>query len=75
MVWQLLQVRHITDVPLILIGPMWPSLIEWTERYMLEAPTPMVSPEDIRIPVCVDTVEEALAIVQQRYDRWETARS
>jgi predicted Rossmann-fold nucleotide-binding protein len=26
MIWQLLQVRHLTDTPLILVGRMWPGL-------------------------------------------------
>ena len=29
MIWQLLQVRHLQDTPLILVGKMWPGLIEW----------------------------------------------
>src|SRR5215470_11339395 len=29
MIWQLLQVKHIHDVPLILVGKMWPGLVDW----------------------------------------------
>src|SRR5512134_1265154 len=29
MVWQLLQVRHVKDVPLILVGKMWSGLVDW----------------------------------------------
>src|SRR4029453_10745642 len=35
MIWQLLQVRHIRDVPLILVGRMWPGLVEWARASML----------------------------------------
>ena len=35
MVWQLLQVKHLHDTPLILVGKMWPGLIEWVRRSMM----------------------------------------
>src|SRR4051794_3794952 len=41
MIWQLLQVRHLTDTPLILVGKMWPGFIEWAQTSMLEFETPL----------------------------------
>ncbi len=38
MVWQLLQVRHMQDVPLILVGKMWKGLVDWTAQAMLDPP-------------------------------------
>src|SRR5436190_7009489 len=35
MVWQLLQVRHLRDTPLILAGHFWDGLIDWTSTAML----------------------------------------
>ena len=32
MIWQLLQVRHVEDVPLILVGKMWRGLVDWRGR-------------------------------------------
>ena len=32
MIWQLLQVRHLQNTPLILVGPMWPGLVELGSR-------------------------------------------
>jgi hypothetical protein len=29
LVWQLLQVKHLRNTPLILVGGMWPGLVEW----------------------------------------------
>jgi uncharacterized protein (TIGR00730 family) len=40
MIWQLLQVRHLSDTPLILVGRMWPGLIEWTRASMLSTAPP-----------------------------------
>src|SRR6478672_3295166 len=36
MVWQLLQVKHMKEHPLILVGTMWPGLIEWIRSTMVE---------------------------------------
>ena len=35
MIWQLLQVRHLENIPLILVGNMWPGLVEWARSSML----------------------------------------
>src|SRR5215472_16001624 len=32
MIWQLLQVRHLQETPLVLVGPTWPALIEWARQ-------------------------------------------
>ena len=31
MIWQLLQVRHVHDTPLILVGKMWQGLVDWAK--------------------------------------------
>src|SRR5215471_10180672 len=36
MVWQLLQVKHVRDVPLILVGNMWGELVDWAKRNLLK---------------------------------------
>ena len=36
MIWQLLQVRHVGDVPLILVGKMWRGLVEWRRSLLAE---------------------------------------
>src|SRR5574342_1295474 len=43
MIWQLLQVQHLTDTPLILVGRMWPGLIEWVRSSMLAVDSPLVN--------------------------------
>src|SRR5262245_51969513 len=50
MVWQLLQVRHLHDTPLILVGKMWPGLVEWAKSTMIDAEMQLANPEDMRIP-------------------------
>jgi uncharacterized protein (TIGR00730 family) len=73
MVWQLLQVRHIRDVPLVLVGPMWRGFIVWAKEYMLSADPPLANPSDLDIPVCVDTAAEAVAVIEAHAKTWVPA--
>jgi len=70
MIWQLLQVRHLEDTPLILVGKMWPGLIEWARSSMLAFETPLANAEDIDIPQCVPTGDEAIALLRQYHAKW-----
>src|SRR5262249_39916648 len=55
MIWQLLQVRHVQDTPLILVGKMWADLVEWARKHLLASQPPLANPEDMTIPHCVNT--------------------
>ena len=70
MVWQLLQVRKLYDTPLIVIGKMWAELVDWSKANMLDPSMELVGEADLDIPTCVDSVEEALAILQQHHADW-----
>jgi uncharacterized protein (TIGR00730 family) len=74
MIWQLLQVRHIDNVPLILVGKMWRGLVEWTSTAMLDPRLPLANPEDMKIPQCVDTADEAIAVVKDLHAKWKAAQ-
>ena len=65
MIWQLLQVRHLQQTPLILVGKMWPGLVEWVRTTMLSFETPLINSEDVGIPVCVNNADEAIAIIRR----------
>jgi uncharacterized protein (TIGR00730 family) len=73
MIWQLLQVGHLKDTPLILAGDMWKGLIEWMEMEMLNSGQPLISPHDLHIPICVSTCEEAVAILREKHQAWIAA--
>jgi hypothetical protein len=64
MIWQLLQVKHVVDVPLIFVGPMWRGLVEWARASMVGHDPPLCNPADLDIPRCVDTVAEAAALIE-----------
>lgn len=70
MIWQLLQVRQLHDTPLIFTGPMWQGLVDWASQAMLRPGFELANAEDMKIPCCVDTADEAIAIVRQHHARW-----
>jgi uncharacterized protein (TIGR00730 family) len=70
MIWQLLQVRHVEGAPLILVGRMWPGLIEWARHSMLSAAPPLASAEDMTIPQCVGSADEAIVLLRKYRDDW-----
>ena len=70
MIWQLLQVQHLEDTPLILVGKMWPGLIEWVRSTMLDADSPLVNVEDLSIPRCVANGDEAIVLLRQHHAAW-----
>ncbi|MFZ0791736.1 MAG: LOG family protein [Chromatiaceae bacterium] len=71
LVWQLLQVRHLHDTPLILVGDMWAELVDWARRYMLRPGLELASPDDMTIPRCVKTADEAIAILEGQHASWQ----
>ena len=76
MIWQLLQVGHLEDTPLILVGPMWPGLIDWARTSMLTFVPPLANPEDMTIPRCAANADEAIAMIRAHRSKWlQTQRS
>lgn len=75
MVWQLLQVRHLHDTPLIFVGKMWAELVDWASRHMLSSQPPLANAEDMLIPRCLNTADEAIALIREHHDRWIISNS
>ena len=75
MIWQLLQVHHLSETPLILVGKMWPGFVGWARTAMLEYETQLANPEDMDIPVCVDNGEEAIKLIREYHDKWAEEKS
>jgi hypothetical protein len=74
MIWQLLQVRHVRDTPLILVGKMWADLVDWARKHLLTSQLPLANQEDMNIPHCVNTADEAIALIREHHARWLRAR-
>ena len=74
MIWQLLQVRHLRETPLIFAGPMWRGLVQWAAEQMLRPGFELAKPEDVRIPQCVDDADGAIAIIEREHAKWRAAQ-
>jgi len=70
MIWQLLQVRHMHDTPLLFVGKMWAELVDWAKKHMLASQPPLATAEDLTIPRCLNTAEEAIALIEEHYAKW-----
>ena len=70
MIWQLLQVKHIHDTPLILVGKMWAEFVDWANVNLLNPELALASPADLKIPQCVNTADEAIALLREHHGRW-----
>jgi uncharacterized protein (TIGR00730 family) len=73
LVWQLLQVKHMTEHPLILVGTMWGGLIEWIDRTMVQKG--LCSPQDLSIVSVVGTSKEAIPIIGASYEQFKRERN
>ncbi len=62
MVWQLLQVKMLANRPIVFVGPMWKGLRTFMETEIIARG--YASPGDLDVPVWVDTLDEALPVVQ-----------
>jgi uncharacterized protein (TIGR00730 family) len=72
LVWQLLQVKHIKEHPLILVGDMWNGLIEWMQETMVKRN--LVSPQDMEIVHVVKSSEEAIRLICEAYGHFKKDR-
>jgi uncharacterized protein (TIGR00730 family) len=73
MIWQLLQVKHVRDSPLILVGKMWAELVNWAKTHLLTPQPPLANAEDMTIPRCVDTADEAIALLREHHAQWRSS--
>ena len=72
MVWQLLQVRHLRDTPLILAGHFWDGLLDWAKGAMLRPDALLASPEDLTIPQVLADGPAIVRAVREHHERWQT---
>jgi len=68
--WQLLQVRKLYNTPLILVGAMWAELVDWGQRTMLREDQELANEVDFKIPHCVNTIEETVALIAANRAAW-----
>lgn len=67
--WQLMQVEHICDTPLILMGEMWSSLLKWVEKYPLKRK--LLDKKDLDSLFVVKNCSEAMSIIKHAHEHFK----
>lgn len=60
--WQLMQVEHICNIPIVLLGDMWEDFLRWVKAWPLEKR--LINPEDYEMLFLVRTCDEAFEVVR-----------
>ncbi len=63
--WQLAQVRHICNIPIILMGDEWEGLLRWIKEEPLKKN--YLDEADYKLAYHVKTPEEAMKIIEEAY--------
>jgi hypothetical protein len=50
---------------------MWKGLVEWASTSMLDPRLNLANPDDLKIPLCLETADEAIAIVTNLQKKWQ----
>jgi hypothetical protein len=61
----------VDNVPLVLVGKMWSGLVDRAKASMQDPRLALASSEDLEIPRCVDTADEAIALVRDLHRDWQ----
>jgi uncharacterized protein (TIGR00730 family) len=73
LIWQLLQVNHLENTPLVFMGQMWADLLTWAKRSMLGHSPQLASPEDLELPQCVESPEAVIDALSPHIHAFQTA--
>jgi uncharacterized protein (TIGR00730 family) len=67
--WQLVQVEHICNIPIILLGDMWTELIDWIEKWPLKLG--LLSRDDMIPLFHAQDSEEAMKIIRKAFEEYK----
>ena len=71
--WQLVQVKHICNIPIILLGDMWKPLLEWIEKYPLKKK--LLNKEDLDNVIVVKNCPDAMKIIKEHHKAFKEGKS
>ena len=66
--WQLIQVKMRRNIPIILLGEMWPEFVHWIKKWPLK--NRFLDKKDVDLLFVVDNCEEALVIIKKAYEEF-----
>jgi hypothetical protein len=64
--WQLMQVKHICNVPIILLGDMWFDFLRWIKRHPLK--NNLLSLKDFNLLFLAKNCLEAIIIIEKAFE-------
>jgi uncharacterized protein (TIGR00730 family) len=67
--WQLVQVEHVCDIPIILLTKHWDGLVDWLERVPLKKK--YFDKKDMRMVFVAKNYEEAMEIIEKKYEAYK----
>lgn len=67
--WQLVQVKHICNIPIILYGDMWPGLLEWLKKGPLKKK--YFDELDYNMLFYAKTEKEAIELIDKAYEMFK----
>lgn len=67
--WQLVQVHHICDIPIILLGEQWAGLLKWIKNEPLKSD--YLDETDYRLVFHAKTSKEAIEIIEDSYKHFK----
>jgi hypothetical protein len=50
---------------------MYADLVAWAREHMLDSQFPLANPEDMQIPICVGTADEAISSIRRHHASWK----
>ncbi len=71
--WQLIQTHQICNIPIILLGKQWPSLIKWLERYPLK--NRFFEKRDLNLLFLAKDCNEAIKMIDKAYEEFKSGDS
>jgi uncharacterized protein (TIGR00730 family) len=60
--WQLVQVEHVCNIPIILLGKQWAPLVDWLEKYPLK--NKFLSKHDMGLIFLADNCNDAVKMIE-----------
>jgi uncharacterized protein (TIGR00730 family) len=63
--WQLVQVEHICNIPIILLGEMWFDLLRWIRKWPMARG--LLDQHDVELLYVTRNCDEAFTIIQEAY--------
>ena len=68
--WQLMQVNQTCNVPIILLGDMWPGFVKWVEKEQLKRK--LISERDLNLLFLAKNCKEAVKMIDTAYREFKS---